>query len=174
MSLELIIRGGKFNGQIVRVADNVDRFVVGRDPQCDLRITRQDVSREHCLFVIEPDWVILHDLNSSNGTFVNGQPLMGPTPIAKGDQILVGPLVLEASGQVFDRSGSDTLELMLDAGSEETLDVSYPHAQLLRDNSDDGSSVGVGYERPFVWTDAMNTAQTNISRSHPSSIGNKP
>lgn len=172
MSLDLVIRGGKFNGQIVRVADRVARFVVGRDPDCDLRITSKGVSRRHCLLVLEPDWVVLHDLNSANGTCVNGQRVMGPTPIARGDQIQIGPIVMEAGGEIFDRSGTETLDLMLDAGFDDTLEIGPQDARVLLPQNDD-SSVGVGYERPVAWTEGMSTAKTRISRS-PGVIGNKP
>ena len=49
-----------------------DRFVVGRAPTCDICLPDDGISRQHCeIFPDESDWWI-QDLNSSNGTFVDG------------------------------------------------------------------------------------------------------
>lgn len=55
---------------------NRERCVVGRGPDCNLRIPetqdRVHVSRHHCMLDINPPSVRVHDLGSLNGTYVNG------------------------------------------------------------------------------------------------------
>ena len=48
---------------------------VGRDPQNDFFISHPTVSTHHCDLILSGDGVVLHDNNSTNGSFVNGQPV---------------------------------------------------------------------------------------------------
>jgi len=55
--------------------------IVGRDQDCDIQVPSDDkhlnISRHHCLLMINPPRVRVRDLGSTNGTFVNGV-LIGP------------------------------------------------------------------------------------------------
>ena len=65
-------------------------LTIGRDKEDDLYLDDTEVSRKHA--VIEPTvggWQ-LRDLNSSNGTWLNGKRLTAPTPLAEGDVITFG------------------------------------------------------------------------------------
>ena len=92
---EFIIRSGKYEGKKLQL--DVAQVLIGRDDGCQIRITSQDVSRQHCLIrLLESGWVV-RDLGSQNGTFFNGVPLDGERAIHPGDQVRVGPMVLELS-----------------------------------------------------------------------------
>ena len=49
--------------------------ILGRGTDCDLRLVDPGVSRHHAELRVEEDQVVLVDLGSTNGTFVNGQPV---------------------------------------------------------------------------------------------------
>jgi hypothetical protein len=49
--------------------------LLGRGTDCDLRLVDTGVSRHHAELRVEDDQVVLVDLGSTNGTFVNGQPV---------------------------------------------------------------------------------------------------
>jgi len=49
---------------------------VGRDPDCELCIDHPTISSLHCELVLTADGVYIRDCNSTNGTFVNGEPVM--------------------------------------------------------------------------------------------------
>ena len=53
----------------------VDRalVLVGRHPQCDVRLESCGVSRIHCCHCRDRDEVVVRDLASTNGTHINGQ-----------------------------------------------------------------------------------------------------
>jgi len=47
--------------------------LVGRAPECTLIVRASDVSKHHCQILIDTDKVVVEDLQSANGTFVNGK-----------------------------------------------------------------------------------------------------
>lgn len=61
---------------------------VGRLPDNDVVIHGPYVSRRHCAILVHAaEGCELHDIASKNGTYLNGRPLAGPTPLASGDEI---------------------------------------------------------------------------------------
>jgi pSer/pThr/pTyr-binding forkhead associated (FHA) protein len=67
-------------------------IVIGRKTDADLRIPLREVSREHCRLSLNGKKVVLHDLDSGNGTYVNEQRIVQAT-LKPGDRIKVGPVV---------------------------------------------------------------------------------
>jgi len=58
------------------IALNAEVTTVGRQTDCNLRVPLDEISRQHCQFVVEGDRVSVKDLGSSNGTFVNDQKVI--------------------------------------------------------------------------------------------------
>jgi len=50
-----------------------DEIIIGRDPGNDVQIDNIAVSREHAKIVRDQNYYLIEDLNSTNGTFVNGK-----------------------------------------------------------------------------------------------------
>ena len=69
------------------------RFLIGRKPDCDLCVPHATVSRQHCEIVVEGQAVILRDLGSSNGTFLNDVRVQ-ESRLEPGDRVTVGPAAL--------------------------------------------------------------------------------
>lgn len=68
-----------------------DLFVVGRYPPADLVINQDRISRQHAQIEYRDFAYFLHDLNSRNGTFVNGRSLdRTPLRLTDGDEIVFG------------------------------------------------------------------------------------
>jgi predicted component of type VI protein secretion system len=66
-------------------------FVLGRHPECDLTLFSRQVSRRHCQFFRRGEEIWLEDLNSHNGTFLNGQQIRKAVPVCEGDVLVVHP-----------------------------------------------------------------------------------
>jgi pSer/pThr/pTyr-binding forkhead associated (FHA) protein len=64
--------------------------VIGRSSYCSLVLDHETLSRVHASVRVVGDGVELADLGSSNGTYVNGTPIKGPTRVGPGDDIRLG------------------------------------------------------------------------------------
>jgi pSer/pThr/pTyr-binding forkhead associated (FHA) protein len=69
--------------------------VVGRDPSATLRLEEDSVSKLHARLQLTDEGFEIEDLESSNGTFVNGRRVHGRAPIRSGDLIRVGAVILK-------------------------------------------------------------------------------
>jgi pSer/pThr/pTyr-binding forkhead associated (FHA) protein len=76
-----------------------DQFSIGRDASCDLAIADMTVSRLHAQLERTPDGWLLSDLESTNGTRVNGWRVRGKVPVRAGDLVSFGNLEV-----IFSRS----------------------------------------------------------------------
>ena len=68
-------------------------MVVGREPSCDLYIKSFQISRRHCLIQTTDRGLLIKDLESTNGTFINGIPLTDGY-ITDGDRLGLGTYVM--------------------------------------------------------------------------------
>ena len=75
--------------------------VMGRDKTSDLVIDNFDVSRRHCLLDVQARGVFILDLDSSNGTFVNGI-LVRDGYLNPGDRIELGPCMFTVNRESID------------------------------------------------------------------------
>ena len=66
------------------------RHVVGRSHDCAIRIDDRALSREHAVFVVRGGAVTVEDLNSQNGTFLDGQPVRASAPVQIGQSVTFG------------------------------------------------------------------------------------
>ena len=81
--------------------------LVGRDPECALRIPSGLVSRQHARIVVKGTGATLEDLGTKNGTRVGGRRVSGTVELADGDEIRIGPalFVFCAAGSASTRTG---------------------------------------------------------------------
>jgi len=76
---------------IARVLDvGSSPLTIGRDPTCELQIADEQASRFHARVARIRGEVVLSDLNSANGTRLNGRSVLAPIPLAHGDRIAIG------------------------------------------------------------------------------------
>jgi hypothetical protein len=63
---------------------------VGRDPKCAIQLLDKLVAKEHCILECREGRLVLRDLGSLNGTYVNGERVRGEHAVAHGDEIALG------------------------------------------------------------------------------------
>jgi len=87
----LIIHEGERAGQ--RCVMQSDLLVIGRGTECDIVLPERQVSRQHIKIKALESGFAIEDLDSKNGTWVNGQPLKGERPLKDGDEIQLAQVV---------------------------------------------------------------------------------
>lgn len=93
MQVVLRVVGGKNDGREITIA--VPRFIIGRGETAHLRPASDLVSREHCEILFGDGKVVINDLTSRNGTFVNGKQLTEAHVAKSGDSLRIGRLQFE-------------------------------------------------------------------------------
>jgi len=99
MKLSLVVlTPGANQGKVLEI--KLSQFVVGRDPQCQLRPASPMISKRHCAILQREGKAFVRDFDSTNGTFVNNEPVKGETELHNGDQLKMGPLLFEVRVEV--------------------------------------------------------------------------
>ena len=70
--------------------DLSDGALLGRGDSADIRLEDTFASSAHARLVPQGEVIVLEDLGSTNGTYLNGEPLRGPQPLHVGDSIRIG------------------------------------------------------------------------------------
>lgn len=83
-------------------------YVVGRDADVEIRLDASTVSRRHARIVVSDDLMTLEDFGSKNGTYRGSERVQGAVPLADGDSIRIGSVIV-------------TFHVRVSGGSTETL-----------------------------------------------------
>jgi pSer/pThr/pTyr-binding forkhead associated (FHA) protein len=124
-------------------------LTIGRNPDNDLALEESGVSRYHCKILPQDDGLIIVDLESSNGTFVNGEKIAESHPMKEADTIQIGKT--EFKVEILER------EEIVDI-AEEPAAVPPPEVGVTRIVPAAGdlprlvisSGVGTGTEHPLI------------------------
>ncbi len=71
------------------------RCSVGRDTSNDISLTGTAVSSRHCVFELSAAGVVLRELGSRNGTYVNNHRIADPVTVGPGDRVFIGSFLVE-------------------------------------------------------------------------------
>ncbi len=136
---------------------------IGRHPDCTVQVQSNMVSRKHAQILSRDGMFVLEDLGSGNGSFVNGQRIDQPTPLAHDDRIKLGPILFRfEADQASDDSQDNRPTLVRDSPPAERVDIT---------NDDSGSTImgtldtGGGFGLLDVQPQAKLKAVLDISRS---------
>lgn len=88
----LVVLQGQRLGQRINLGD--EPLIIGRAPEAEFQVIERSVSREHCRITREPAGYRIKDLDSTNKTFLNDQPII-EAELKDGDHISVGSCVLK-------------------------------------------------------------------------------
>ncbi|MGY8770464.1 MAG: FHA domain-containing protein [Pirellulales bacterium] len=100
-------------------------FSIGRNESCDYMIDSGRVSREHVLVLKEGNQFLLRDLDSTNGTMVNGEPIHEHT-LYDGDSISVADFEIDFHpGSAASSRATMTLQMDGPADSHSSVEVQF-------------------------------------------------
>jgi pSer/pThr/pTyr-binding forkhead associated (FHA) protein len=178
----LKVIGGKQDGNRIALPP---KFLIGREQDCQLRPNSELVSRHHCMFTLDDYTLRLRDLGSTNGTFVNNEPLDGQVVLKSGDTVRVGNLEFEVVIQEENApvSGGDAQHFLADhdsriippggeelPSSETLVDVSLPHGLDSPDDDKPTESFAGGADVNGSDTDTMPTYPPATQPGYPAGM----
>jgi predicted component of type VI protein secretion system len=113
MNYTLQVVRGRTEAGSLRLIEGVNS--IGRHDDCLIRIRSSQVSRRHCELFEDDGRLIIRDLGSANGTFVNGKRIGAQQVVKPGDVITVGGVTLRidadsAPASAASSSPADTAE----------------------------------------------------------------
>lgn len=86
-----VVRPPPLSGTSFQLTD--EEATIGRAPGCSVLIDDPTVSSRHARLTTQGGLLVVDDLDSRNGTLVNGRRVQGPTQLSPGDRLGVGPNV---------------------------------------------------------------------------------
>ncbi len=92
MALDVVLIRVQEDGSTAEVPLKKPKTVFGRGDDCTVRVPAASVSRRHCAVEVVDGSIVVSDLGSSNGTYVN-QERVESKPVAGGDLVSFGGFV---------------------------------------------------------------------------------
>ncbi len=116
------------NGSTTAVPLAHERTLIGRHDECHIRVPIAGMSRKHCELVIDGGSIVINDLGSSNGTYVNQERVDGSQPLCAGDLISFGGMVfyIAVNGEPSDIDAEMMFEDGLPEESESSAAPAVP------------------------------------------------
>ena len=96
-------------------------YVIGRGESCRIRIPLPDVSERHAILTVRDGRAIVEDLHSSNGTYVNDEPIDRAFVLDGGKVVRIGESLLRVSDEV-DEQPSERQPAQSEATSDDEVD----------------------------------------------------
>ncbi len=118
---EVVVRRGKSRGKSYVIPPG-GRLTLGRGEYADVQMFDEGLSRRHCVIENHGDSVVITDLDSRNGTYVNGERIT-TTVLHPGDMVALGLATVEfraaAAEKRSRRARPSTTSLRLEDGGDE-------------------------------------------------------
>src|SRR5205807_4909467 len=81
-------------GATQRLDFESEEITIGRVDENDICLPKGNISKKHTKIVVKDGKIIVLDLKSTNGTYVNGKKLAGPQVIRPSDKVYIGDFIL--------------------------------------------------------------------------------
>jgi pilus assembly protein CpaF len=94
-----------------------DEVTVGRVRGNDIVLPKGNVSKHHCRVVVRGRELLVEDLRSTNGTYVNGRKIVEPTAVNTGDKVFVGDFIMRIAATGASMEAARPAPLHPEAGS---------------------------------------------------------
>ncbi len=118
----VIVIAGPHTGRMFKIDRN--ETVLGRSPSVDLTLQDVGVSRSHARLLCVGDHIFVEDMQSANGTFLNGERVAVPQQLQDGDKITLGSTTI-LKFTYHDKLDEDFQKKMFEAALRDGLTHAY-------------------------------------------------
>src|ERR1700682_4156917 len=94
-------------GATQRLDFESEEITVGRVDENDICLPKGNISKKHTKIVVKDGKIIVLDLKSTNGTYVNGKKVAGPQVIAPTDKVYIGDFILNVEPPEMETSAEE-------------------------------------------------------------------
>src|SRR5712692_252100 len=94
-------------GPTQRLDFDAEEITVGRVDENDICLPKGNISKKHTKIVVKDGKIIVLDLKSTNGTYVNGKKLAGPQVISPTDKVYIGDFILNVEPTDMEAGAED-------------------------------------------------------------------
>jgi predicted component of type VI protein secretion system len=115
LDYQLTMRSGPTPGKTFPIEG--EEMLLGRDLANEIAISDPEVSRRHARFYMQDENVMVEDLGSTNGSFLNGERISSPQQLRAGDVITLGESIV----LVFENAGYDPDATVVSTRGERTV-----------------------------------------------------
>ena len=115
LDYQLTMRSGPTPGETYPIEG--EELLLGRDLANEIAISDPEVSRRHARFFMQNENILMEDLGSTNGTFLNGERISNPVQLRPGDVITLGESIV----LVFEKAGYDPNATVVSSRGERTV-----------------------------------------------------
>jgi pilus assembly protein CpaF len=98
------------DGDERRLMFQEEEVTIGRAKGSDIMLPRNNISKRHARLVDKDDKVVLVDLRSTNGTYVNGRRITAPEIITPADKIYIGDFIIRVEAAAAVAPAMDAME----------------------------------------------------------------
>src|SRR5438105_15428991 len=123
-------------GATQRLEFDSEEITIGRVDENDICLPKGNISKKHTKIVVKDGKIIVLDLKSTNGTYVNGKKLARPQVITPADKVYVGDFIISVEPP-------DMGEAPLEEGEEGSTPTMTPQ-QLEEEHGDEANYAGGG------------------------------
>ncbi len=158
-------------GKTQRFPFEGDQFSVGREDDNELLLDRANVSKHHLRFRRVQGAIEVVDLESTNGTYVNGRRVLKPRKVRRADRIYVGDFILMLEGDDTAIAPRERAELPVAGkdGKPRRTAVGIPPTELERGEPLPGAEEAEG----TVYTSARRVAAAGIESAYLDKIASR-
>jgi DNA-binding NtrC family response regulator len=124
----VVVSVGGASSRVVPIPDGAE-LVFGRQPSCGVVIDHDGVSRRHARVMRRRNEITVEDLESRNGTLVNGTAISGVRRLAAGDALAIGPATAVIATTTTSRASRQVATI---SELEDRLDIEVDRAVRYR------------------------------------------
>ena len=109
--MKLVYANGELTGRQLEIPNN--EMIIGRESDCHLVLKDEGISRHHARLFYDAAYVVVEDLDSHNGVYVNDKRIANKQTLVEGDSLSIGEQVFRIVPSTVSKKSSPIRRVFL-------------------------------------------------------------